>query len=209
MIDTDPTQSTVKRTTAIAIGTGGFALGVLIASLVALLIPEGGVSAGSATSTVPVQFSVAPPAPRTTEYKAPEGSVGQPVTNSGVKLTVTAATVLTAVPREDGDVPARAGAKIIRVDTTVENVGQQSMDLTCGYPVTNKIYDSEKRQFDTVDSLYEIPGNPGCNDGLQPGFSSSMSYVYEVPETAKIEYFGFADSEVEYGSNLSFISVNA
>lgn len=209
MVESGSSPLTVKRTSAIAVSVGGFTLGVLIATLIALVIPDdGGGNSNSATSTVPVQFSVAPPSPRTTQYKSAEGVLGQPVTNGGVTLTVTAVTVLPAVPREDGDVPARIGAKVIRVDTTVENVGQKSMDLTCGYPVTNKIWDSEKRQFDAVESSYEIPGNPGCNDGLQPGFSSPMTYVYEVPEAAKVEFFGFADSDVNYGSDTSYIAIS-
>jgi hypothetical protein len=69
--------------------------------------------------------------------------VGQPVVNGGVKLTVNAVSTPAAITRREGDQPARAGAKYLQVDTTVENVGQKSMDLTCGYPVANKVYDAQ------------------------------------------------------------------
>lgn len=130
------------------------------------------------------------------------------MTNGGIKLTITGVSQPADIPRSGGNIQPRPGAKVIRVDTTVENVGQKSIDLTCSYPIANKIYDSNKRAFDTVDNLYDIPGNPECNADLQPGFSSPMSYVYEVPADANIEFFGFADSDVNYGADLAFVTIN-
>ena len=59
-----------------------------------------------------------------------------------------------------------------------------------------------------MQNLYEIPGNPVCNANLQPGFSAPMSYIYEVPQDAEIQSFGFADSDVDAGADLSFITIN-
>jgi hypothetical protein len=201
---------TVKRSIAIAAAAGAFVAGAVLASVIALLIGNGSdsKSAGSTTSTVPVQFSIAPPAPRITKEVPVSGGMGQPVVNGGIKLTITGVSTPTAVPRSGGDTPPRAGAKLVRVDTTVENVGKKSIDLTCGYPIRNNTYDAQKRQFDDVENLYEIPGNPVCNDNLQPGFSAPMSYIYEVPQDAEIQSFGFADSDVDAGADLSFITIN-
>jgi hypothetical protein len=81
--------------------------------------------------------------------------------------------------------------------------------MTCGYPIANKLWDSQRRQFDAVKSLYELPGNPECNANLQPGFSSKMTYVYEIPQDAVIAFFGFADDSINFGSDTSFITISA
>jgi hypothetical protein len=87
-----------------------------------------------------------------------------------------------------------AGGKFVVVQTHVVNNAQISMDLTCGYPIATTVVDSQERQFDTIDSLYELRGNPECNDQLQPGFEADMTYVYMVPASAQIVAFGFADA---------------
>ncbi|MGP4968870.1 hypothetical protein, partial [Glutamicibacter ardleyensis] len=89
------------------------------------------------------------------------------------------------------------GGKFLRLDTIIENSGKSSMDLTCGYPVRIKAYDSQGRQFDTIDSLHEVTKNPGCNDMLQPSFRSDMSYIFLVPENASIVGIGFEDTDEE------------
>ncbi len=201
------------KTVSLPLAIGGAALALAVGAGVATTIalttrPDSDrqASSSASTSTLPVKISVVPPTRTTTEVP-PSGVVGQPVTNGGIKLTINSVSQPADIPRTDGDVPPRSGAKIVRVDTTIENVGQKSIDLTCSYPVANKIYDSSKREFDTVDDLYKIPGNPECNADLQPGFSSPMSYVYEVPVDANIEFFGFADSEVNYGADLKFVTI--
>jgi Domain of unknown function (DUF4352) len=208
----EPEPPVVRRSLAIILTGVAFALGVVITSAIAALIDgsDNSRSTSSSTSTLPVQLSLVPPGPRTTTYVPPSGGIGQPVVNGGVKLTVNSVSSPPVISRHyKGDVSPRAGAKYVQVETLVENAGQKSMDLTCGYPLANKVYDTQKRQYDAVDDLYELPGNPGCNDSLQPGFSSPMTYVYEVPQGAVIEFFGFADSDANYGANLSFITISA
>ena len=73
------------------------------------------------------------------------------------------------------------------------NNTSSSIDLTCSYPVAAKLVDNERREFDPVDDLYKLPDNLACNDQLQPGFDSPMTWVYEVPSAAKISQFAFRD----------------
>jgi hypothetical protein len=74
------------------------------------------------------------------------------------------------------------------------NNAKASLDLTCGLPVTTALVDDQQRNFDPIDDLYKLKGNPECNDNLQPGFESDMTWVYRAPTTAKILGWGFQDS---------------
>jgi hypothetical protein len=91
------------------------------------------------------------------------------------------------------DVPAGNGAKFVTVNTRVLNDSTTSIDLTCGYPIGNHLVDDRSRKFDSIDRLYRIRGNPECNDNLQPGFASDMTWIYRVPLDAVISAFEFED----------------
>jgi hypothetical protein len=91
------------------------------------------------------------------------------------------------------DVSAGPGAKYITVQTRVFNDGRGSIDLTCGYPIRNHVIDERGRKFDSIDQLYQIPGNPECNANLQPGFEGDMTWIYRVPAEAEIVGFAFGD----------------
>lgn len=91
------------------------------------------------------------------------------------------------------DVPADPGAKYITLQTRVFNDGKHSIDLTCGCPVLTHVIDKRARKFDSIDKLYQIPGNPECNANLQPGFESDMTWIYRVSADAEIVGFAFED----------------
>ncbi|MDT0353067.1 hypothetical protein [Pseudonocardia charpentierae] len=46
--------------------------------------------------------------------------------------------------------------------------------------------DTQQRNFDPIDDLYELKGNPECKDNLQSGFESDMTWVYRVPSSTTI-----------------------
>jgi hypothetical protein len=96
-----------------------------------------------------------------------------------------------------GDVVPRAGGKFIRVDVTIENAGQKSMDLTCSWPIEVFAADASNRMFDPIDELDKLEGTPECNEELQPGFSSPMTYIFEVPSAADVRIFAFADTALD------------
>ena len=90
----------------------------------------------------------------------------------------------------------RAGAFLgahVFVATAGTNNGQQSIDLTCGYPIANKLVDTQGRQYDSIDGLSQIAGNPQCNASVQPGFDFQMTWVYLVPPGATVAEFVFED----------------
>jgi len=91
------------------------------------------------------------------------------------------------------EVAAGDGAKFVTVRTRVLNDSMVSIDLTCGYPIANNLIDERGRRFDSIGKLYRIPGNPECNDNLQPGFAASMTWIYRVPLDANISAYEFED----------------
>lgn len=146
------------------------------------------------------------------------GKIGQRLVNGGVTLTATKAEIVESIPMnrsgyETGTEYAKIthekpekGGKFLRVDTLVENTSSVSMDLTCGWPIDTKIIDSQKREFDKIDDLYELENNPICNDGLQPGFKATMSFVYLLPEDATATGMTFRDSFDESESGKTTIT---
>ena len=91
------------------------------------------------------------------------------------------------------ETPAGDDAKFVVVQTHVVNNAKTSLDLTCSFPVSTKLVDDQERQFDPIDDLYKLEGNPECNDQLQPGFESDMTWVYRVPSTANVVGWAFQD----------------
>lgn len=145
--------------------------------------------------------------------QAADGTVGESVTNGGVDLTIKKATAVDTVgmtmdinsPKVTQEKPP-AGGRYIRIDTVVENSGKKSMDLTCMAPVQIVAIDSKEREFNTLEDLYKIVDNPGCNDQLQPGFKDEMAWVFMVPEDAEITGVSFYDSQQSMYDQPSFIA---
>jgi hypothetical protein len=86
---------------------------------------------------------------------------------------------------------AGPGAKFVVVTGKVINSAKKSMDLTCGWPIATAVIDDQQRHFDTIDELHNLKGNPECNENLQPGFDSDMTWVYRVPENTKVAGWSF------------------
>ncbi|MEU4129883.1 hypothetical protein [Streptomyces wuyuanensis] len=50
-----------------------------------------------------------------------------------------------------------------------DSLDRAGADLTCSLPIINALVDDQDRRVDTIDDLSGIPGNPECNEALQPG----------------------------------------
>ena len=87
------------------------------------------------------------------------------------------------------------GMKWVAATMTVTNNGKHSIDLTCSLPVTIKAVDSQSREFDPIQSLYGVQGNPQCDSQTQPGQSKTVTYVFSVAKDSQIRGFGWYDSE--------------
>jgi Telomeric repeat-binding factor 2. len=167
-------------------------------------------TAGCSNTTTPAPASSSQPvvsAQATTSAPAAAMAViGQELSNRGVTLTVKAARAVDTIDMNESNyrpgsghetytkTKPEAGGKFIVVETHVVNNAKVSMDLTCSLPITTKVVDDKDRNFDPIQSLYKVKGNPECNKQLQPGFESDMTYVYLVPTNATVIKFGFYDS---------------
>lgn len=168
----------------------------------------------TATATVTAEPETEPSAETVAEAESEDGSatgpvaakVGKPAEHAGVRLTVKKAKASDTVPRnvtnsrqgsgyeKYDDIAADEGGRFIVVEAEVKNIGKASMDLTCGWPINIKVVDTEVREFDTVDDLYDIKGNPECNAQLQPGFSDTITYAFMVPNDAEVTGLYFQDT---------------
>lgn len=120
--------------------------------------------------------------------------VGESYDNLGATVTIESVSEGDEIDLlEGGTVSAGDGAKYVIIEALVENNAKTSMDLTCSYPIADKLIDEEGREFDAIEDLYDVPGNPGCNDLLQPGFSSEMKWIYRVPSDAEVVAWSFTD----------------
>lgn len=107
-------------------------------------------------------------------------------------------------PEERLDAPE--GGRFVTVTTTVNNTGLVSWDLTCGFALQAHVFSDNDQRFDPVDELDRIPGNPGCNDSLNPGFDATMIWSFAVADGVKITEFGFADPETHY-NDLTMVDI--
>lgn len=182
---------------------------ILLGSVAALAVLAG--CSGQAGGATAAQSSDAPSsssvAEQTTEAPMPPTpGIGQPVTSGGVTIVVTSASVVPTITMNQtatdpnsssarfAAVAPPAGAEYVAVSVHVTNQTQASMDLTCSYPIANKLVNAQGQQYDAIEKLYQLKGNPECNAGLQPGFSGDMTYVYAVPVGSKIVGWAFADA---------------
>lgn len=148
------------------------------------------------------------------------GEIGNPYTNGGITLTVTKASSPGTYPRnstsyqknsgydEYEDVGPRSGGKFIRIDTIVKNETKHSIDLTCGLPVITKVVDASENMYEPVDDLEDIQGTPECNEDLNPGFASKMTWVFEVPRESQVLVFVFADYDLDYNDRGKYIRLD-
>jgi CheY-like chemotaxis protein len=185
----------------------------LAALAVVALLALAGCGAAPRSSGVTSSAAPAPtttrPAP-TTSPAPPIAAVGDTVTNGGVAVTVLSAGPVDTVELNESGFQAGSGyeeytvtepdpgGRFVAVQTHIVNNGRVSLDLTCSLPIDTILVDAQQREFDPIDSLHQLRGNPECNYQLQPGFESDMTYVYMVPESAAITGWVFADISEDF-----------
>lgn len=146
------------------------------------------------TSPAPVQ-----PTTTTAADESSDSGVGKSFTSDGavVKiLSARAARTIDLDPNQSdsgSSLRPRKGAKFVVIRTRATNNTKESMDLTCSLPISEQLVDDAGRKFDAIEDLYEIKGNPECNESLQPGFADEMTWAYEVPTGATITSWIFVD----------------
>jgi hypothetical protein len=124
--------------------------------------------------------------------------IGKSAHNLGANVTIANVSLASSILERDDNgnltnVRPSQGGRYVVVKANVLNDAKVSMDLTCGYPIADKLIDSKDRNFDAIEGLYKIDGNPECNAGLQPGFSTRMTWVYLVPPRTHVSGWSFSD----------------
>lgn len=182
------------------------AVALVLLGVVATLVVVDNRPSGTTTATPVV--STPAPVPSVAE-------VGQTVTNGGITLTVTNARVIESIEMNESNFRPGSGyeeyttttpdwgGKFVMVEARVMNNARVSIDLTCSLPIKTLLVDASERQFDAIQDLYKLRGNPECNDQLQPGFEADMTWVYTVPQSATVIGWVFTDL-TEYIGNSDY-----
>jgi hypothetical protein len=181
--------------------------GVVAVLLVGTPVPAPSHTAAPPPSTRPETT------PSATSAALPLAQVGQSASDGGITLTVIAARTVEPIEmNQSGFRPGSGyetytqtqpeqGGTFVAIETHIVNDGQSSLDLTCSWPIDVKLVDDRDRNFNPIDELYKLKGNPECNKQLQPGFEDDMTYVYLVPTGSKIVGWGFRDVTTPSGSS--------
>lgn len=128
--------------------------------------------------------------------------VGQTGKDGGLIFTLESWSESLSLPkRRGGEIRAKEGAKFVVARINFQNDGRKSVDIHCNFHLGSALFDKEARKFDHIQSLYNIEGNTGCNDNIQPGFGSHETIAFELPETAKPDYLMFWDPQDVYKEN--------
>ncbi|MTE20180.1 DUF4352 domain-containing protein [Streptomyces sp. TRM43335] len=135
--------------------------------------------------------------------------IGEEARNGGAVVTINKVWETESITMAGVAKKAGAGAKYVILETVVFNDTKASMDLTCGLPIVNNLLDEEDRRYDSIDDLYEVAGNPECNDQLQPGFKEEMLFVYRVPKDAKVMAWEFSEYDLTSDQEPSTIELRS
>lgn len=170
-------------------------------------------SSAESTTTAEATTSKPTPTPTPTPSETTEvletAQIGDTREEGGVKLTLNSFEEVSSVDvNQSGfetgsgfetitQLTAEEGAKLFRADTTIENTDRTSMDLTCSFEVDIKVLSDKNQEYIPLDNMYEVVGNPGCNDQLQPGFSAEMSWIFKLPSDSTAIALFFVDPIVD------------
>jgi len=159
-------------------------------------------------SAVPILIPSSPPTPMpepTPTASSPPQSfldVGQTGIDGGLIFSLESWSESLSIPkRRGGEIRAKEGAKFVVAKIKFQNNRMASVDIYCRFHLGSALFDKDNRKFDHIKSLYDIEGNTGCNDNIQPGFSSSETIAFELPEAFKPDYLMFWDPQDVIGEN--------
>ncbi len=154
-------------------------------------------AAGTTTVTVREAPAYGTNPTTTTTTTAPDGGykINQPVSMPNVVFTLKSATSPETVQIHSSDgyvtTAPKQNAKFILLQGEVENTGRS--EVRSLYIVRPALWDSDYRLFRPMENFHSIQQNldAAVNNempsNLQPGFSTTVHYLFEVPAKAAIE----------------------
>ncbi|WP_030680536.1 DUF4352 domain-containing protein [Streptomyces cellulosae] len=123
--------------------------------------------------------------------------IGEEARNGGTVVEINKVHEVDGILMDGGTKSAGAEAKYVALEAVVLNGTKSGMDLTCSAPVLSSLIDDQGRRYGVIDGLDKIPGNPECDERLQPGSKDQMVFAYRVPKSAKITAWEFSESGQE------------
>lgn len=134
-------------------------------------------------------------------------SIGEPTINHGVHLTVDSIELVDEIQMKkeysndknavlETVTPENEKAKFARVDVTISNESIEALDLSCGFGFSTALENPQGQRYKSILDIHRIPGNALCGDSVAPGFSGTVSYAYEVPDTFEFGSFTYYDPAV-------------
>ena len=72
----------------------------------------------------------------------------------------------------------------------------EALDLSCGFGFSTALENPQGQRYKSILDIHRIPGNALCGDSVAPGFSGTVSYAYEVPDTFEFGSFTYYDPAV-------------
>lgn len=119
-------------------------------------------------------------------------TVGQTGKDGAITFRVTAIEPTAPIQREfDDPISAPSGARLIRATVVIRNDGKVKVDPFCGNSGAILI-DDQGRNFEFDSGSVSIDGNSIC-EGVQPGFRSTETLVFAIPEGARPEALALWD----------------
>ncbi|MER5217816.1 hypothetical protein ABT063_46775 [Streptomyces sp. NPDC002838] len=118
--------------------------------------------------------------------------VGEEVRNGGAVVKISKVHEVDGILMDGGTRSAGAKGKYVALETVVLNDTKAGMDLACSLPIDSSLIDDQGRRYDAIDDLDRIPGNPECDERLQPGSKDWMVLAYRVPKSVNITAWEFS-----------------
>jgi len=172
---------------------------LLLMLTVTVLVGCGSSEADSPTASTPtvVPTETVPAAEPTPTEVGRSGGIAIRV------LSVRTSQTVRYVGGTQSDITPNAEPKTVRapqrghyvyVKTRVSNSAQVGLDLTCGFPMEVALVDAQSKQYEPIDGLEQIAGNPACNAELQPSFKDRITWIFLVSPRTQVDSFAFADT---------------
>lgn len=187
---------------------------VLVLLSMLALVGCGGGETTTVTETVTVNSSATGTETTETTDESPSASdIGTTAVSGGIHMKLLKVSTSRTVNYRGGmstDVTpggepashkAPQGGRYVFVKTTVENKTSGGIDITCSYPIRTRVESDDGTEYDPIDSLFLIPGNPECNDSLQHGFKATVTWVFLISKDTRVGKFTFRDVSDESSSD--------
>lgn len=147
------------------------------------------------------------PTPTPEPETVPTHAIGDPITFTTAKITVTAAEATEEIARDyDGPIVPAEGESLHLITMEWTNLDNQAVEKKCWGPYTidMRVYDTQDREMLLNNDSGGIVGND-CSNGLLTGQTGPWLAAYQGLEGATIGYITFEEG---WGSNPEVVLVD-